>query len=60
MNDDFTIQLDKPWDLEYQDNAHLDCDWRITLAETGEDAQTGARIRKIRRYVEKDPSFMIT
>lgn len=60
MSDDFTIQLDKPWDLEFQGNSHLDCDWRITLAETGENSETGARIRKIRRYVENDSHFMMT
>jgi glucose-1-phosphate cytidylyltransferase len=60
MSDDFTIQLDKPWDLEFKGNSHLDCNWKITLAETGENSQTGARIRKIRRYVEKDSNFMMT
>jgi glucose-1-phosphate cytidylyltransferase len=35
-------------------------DWHITLAETGEDTQTGGRIRRIRRYVEDQEFFCMT
>ncbi len=34
-------------------------DWTITLAETGSAAMTGARVSKIRRYVEGE-EFMVT
>lgn len=33
--------------------------WRVTVADTGRDTQTGGRIRRIRRYVG-DESFMLT
>ena len=33
--------------------------WRVTLVETGMYAQTGARIRKIKKYVENE-RFMLT
>jgi glucose-1-phosphate cytidylyltransferase len=32
-------------------------DWRVILAETGEDCQTGERIRQILRYVDSDRFF---
>jgi glucose-1-phosphate cytidylyltransferase len=35
-------------------------DWRVTLAETGQGAMTGARIRAIRQYVADDEHFMLT
>jgi glucose-1-phosphate cytidylyltransferase len=34
--------------------------WRITLAETGMNAQTGARVRRVQRYLEGEPTFMLT
>lgn len=34
-----------------------DLDWNITLAETGEDSQTGARIWNILRYLDDDENF---
>lgn len=39
---------------------HDTTDWRVTLAETGQDAMTGARIRKIKQYVGNDEHFMLT
>jgi glucose-1-phosphate cytidylyltransferase len=35
-------------------------DWRVTLAETGQRALTGARIRKIQKYIGADEQFMLT
>jgi glucose-1-phosphate cytidylyltransferase len=35
-------------------------DWRITFAETGEQAQTADRVRKIKHYLGDDPEFMLT
>ena len=34
-------------------------DWRITLVDTGLDAQTGARLKRIERFVDGD-NFMLT
>jgi glucose-1-phosphate cytidylyltransferase len=33
--------------------------WRVTLVDTGLNAQTGARVKKIRRYIGDEP-FMLT
>lgn len=35
-------------------------DWRVTLIDTGEQAMTGARVRKILPYVENDEAFCLT
>jgi glucose-1-phosphate cytidylyltransferase len=34
--------------------------WEITLAETGLNAMTGARIKRIQKYIGKDDNFMLT
>lgn len=34
--------------------------WRVTLADTGEDAMTGARIQRIRHYIGDDEEFLLT
>lgn len=35
-------------------------DWRVTLADTGQTAMTGARLRKIQKYIGDDEQFMLT
>jgi glucose-1-phosphate cytidylyltransferase len=34
--------------------------WRVTLVDTGDDTQTGGRIKRILPYVENDPDFCLT
>jgi len=34
--------------------------WRVTLVETGEDTQTGGRIRRIARYLDPGETFCLT
>jgi glucose-1-phosphate cytidylyltransferase len=34
--------------------------WRVTLVDTGENTQTGGRIKKILPYVKDDPFFALT
>ncbi len=34
--------------------------WRITLADTGADTQTGGRLKRIRRYLDASESFCMT
>lgn len=60
FTEDFTITLGgREKKLEYHGSTHGD-DWRITLAETGLNAMTGARINRIRRYVADDDNFLLT
>ena len=56
---DFTISLREPARLEFHTD-HSESDWRVTHADTGLEAMTGSRIRKIRRHVEADGDFLLT
>lgn len=58
MNQDFTIRLgkNKPLTLHGQ---HDDLDQCVTLANTGEQAMTGARIKRVEQYIDGD-TFMVT
>ncbi|MFQ5720612.1 MAG: glucose-1-phosphate cytidylyltransferase [Acidobacteriota bacterium] len=40
-------------------STHEERDWKVTLAHTGRDTQTGARVRKVAPYIT-DPTFMLT
>ncbi len=55
---DFTIQLGVKESIQFH-NQHNESDWKVTLAETGLDAMTGARIARIRPYVDGE-DFMLT
>ncbi|MFA6048901.1 MAG: glucose-1-phosphate cytidylyltransferase [Candidatus Micrarchaeia archaeon] len=58
MTNDITIRLgDRKKDMIHRNGAADD--WEITFAETGLKAQTGARVKKIEKYVETD-DFMLT
>jgi len=35
------------------------CDWNVTLVNTGKEAMTGARVKRIERYVNED-TLMLT
>ena len=57
---DIDVDL-KTSNVSYLDNEDSRIpDWKITLAETGENAMTGARVRRVRRYVEGEESFFLT
>ena len=56
---DFTIQLGRNNDVQFHTD-HDESDWRVTLADTGLGALTGARIRKVRNYIGADENFMLT
>ncbi|MFH1772665.1 MAG: glucose-1-phosphate cytidylyltransferase [Candidatus Omnitrophota bacterium] len=58
MNNDFTLHLGKKNKIEYHSN-HSEDGWKVTLVDTGENTQTGARIKKIERYIKED-NFMVT
>jgi glucose-1-phosphate cytidylyltransferase len=40
--------------------SHNETGWDIILAETGLNAMTGARVKRIEKYIEKDSHFMLT
>lgn len=58
MSDDFTVHLGRRIPVEFHSD-HLEKDWNITLVDTGMQAQTGARIKRIEKYIDSD-TFMVT
>jgi len=58
MNNDFTVRLGSPNDIEFHSN-HDEDGWVVTLADTGFAAMTGARINRIKKYVNNE-RFMVT
>jgi len=58
MNNDFTIPLGNYNKIQLHSN-HQERDWLVTLADTGEEAQTGARVKRIEKYIDGD-LFMLT
>lgn len=55
---DFTIVLGRRGEIQFHTD-HDEADWRVTLADTGLEAMTGARIARIRKYVG-DEDCMLT
>jgi len=56
---DFTLTLGKKKEVFFH-NHHNEEDWKITFAETGLTAMTGARIRRIKKYIEPGETFLLT
>jgi len=59
LTSDFTIKLGKDKRIAYH-NSHRENNWEVTLAETGLKSMTGARVKKIKKYVEGEDDFMLT
>jgi glucose-1-phosphate cytidylyltransferase len=58
MNNDFTIALGEKSRIEYH-GAHDEQEYRVTLADTGQNAMTGGRLKRVQRFVDHEP-FMLT
>lgn len=57
-NNDFTISLSNRGNIEFHTN-HQEKDWKVTLIDTGLNAQTGTRIKRAEKYIDED-LFMVT
>jgi glucose-1-phosphate cytidylyltransferase len=57
MNNDFTICLGQKETISYHES-HQEQDFRVTLAETGQDTMTGGRLKRIQKYVGNEPFLM--
>jgi glucose-1-phosphate cytidylyltransferase len=55
---DFTIRLGQKNNVLYH-GAHEEQDFQITLADTGLETMTGARVKRVERYLDGD-TFMVT
>ncbi len=57
MNSDFTITLGKRDEVDLY-GSHGEDGWKVTLADTGQDALTGARVKRVQKYVGSEPFFL--
>lgn len=57
LNNDIALEL-KSGNVKIHENTHKTEDWNITFANTGLNAQSGARIKKIEKYIETDTFFI--
>jgi glucose-1-phosphate cytidylyltransferase len=55
---DLSLRLGAPGEVRVHDPAAPE-DWHVTLAETGLDAMTGCRLKRIEKYIEGD-HFLLT
>jgi hypothetical protein len=51
MNNDVTLELGHP-DKTVIHQFHDEFEWRVTLADTGEKALKGARLKRIEKYTD--------
>ena len=58
LNNDFTIELGNRKNIEVHSN-HTEKGWRVTLADTGDKALKGARLKRVQKYIDDD-QFMMT
>jgi len=58
MCSDFTLRLQEPRQPCFHGHNGSEEDWQITFAETGSDAMTGARVKRIERYIKGDHFFL--
>ena len=56
---DFTLDMSGKSPVEYH-NKQIAENWRVTLAETGQNAMTGARIKRVMKYFKDEDNFMLT
>jgi glucose-1-phosphate cytidylyltransferase len=58
LNNDFTLELGTQSHVQIHHH-HTEKGWRVTLADTGEKALKGARLKRIQKYIEGQ-QFMLT
>ncbi len=59
LTNDFSLKLNEPNTIHFHNEKNA-LDWHVTLAETGNNVMTGARIKRIKRYIASDQTFMLT
>lgn len=58
MNSDFTLCLSQPQKPRFHGPLGSEEDWRITFIETGSEAMTGARVKRVARYLTGEHFFL--
>jgi glucose-1-phosphate cytidylyltransferase len=56
---DFSIDISGKKPIEYH-TGQIAENWKVTLAETGQKAMTGARIKRVKKYFSSEDNFMLT
>ena len=56
---DATLQLGRKPAVRFH-NRHVEEDWSVTLADTGEDSMTAHRVKLIQKYVPGGETFLLT
>jgi glucose-1-phosphate cytidylyltransferase len=56
---DFTVDLANGH-VSLLDDMNSESEWKITLADTGEDTMTGGRVRRVKKYLEGEDLFLVT
>lgn len=59
MNSDITLTLGQLRAIAYHDQHH-EQEYNVTLADTGQNTMTGGRVARIKRYIGKDDTFLVT
>ncbi|HXG50485.1 MAG TPA: glucose-1-phosphate cytidylyltransferase [candidate division Zixibacteria bacterium] len=57
LNNDVTVDL-ATGRTQFHNGSHPD--WRVHLVDTGLHTQTGGRVKRLRSWLEKDETFMLT
>jgi glucose-1-phosphate cytidylyltransferase len=56
---DVTLELGKTKSVTFHDHAD-ELEWKVTLAETGEESMTAYRVKRIEKYLGGDDTFLLT
>lgn len=56
---DLTVKLGPKPEVKFH-SSHAESGWSVTLAETGLKAMTGARVRRVAKYLQDDEDFFLT
>ncbi len=56
---DVTLRLGRDSETAFHDG-HAEEDWRVTLADTGEESMTACRVKLIQRYIPSGEAFLLT
>lgn len=57
MNSDFTLEIGREKGIQFH-NTLSEHKWKVTLVDTGEKTMTGARVKRIQRYIDTDSFFL--
>jgi glucose-1-phosphate cytidylyltransferase len=55
---DFTVRLGDPQSVRFH-GEHLETGWEVTVAGTGDETQTGGRVKRVEEHLDGD-TFMVT